>query len=565
MSLSSSIRLGSNALQAQQIGMQVVGQNIANANTPGYIREEVVFAPAPTQQVGRLLLGLGVHVDGIVQKIDHFVEERLRGATSDRASSATQEDTYLQLEGLIGELSDTDLSTSLNNFFASISEILTQPESVSVRNLAVLQGRTLAADIQRLDSRAKDIRSDLNDRVIAIGDDINRLVEEIRTLNVRISQIEGGDGSSSDAVGLRDQRQQALANLAELIDFDAQEQSSGSVNIFVGGEFLVFEATAREVEVHYDSDRGLSAAEIRIRETNAPLHMSSGELAGLIESRDTILGGFIDQLDSFASTLAFEFNKAFSSGQGLKGYSTLTSGTPVSDTAQPLDAVGLPFSAEHGGFQLQVYNTDTKLTTTANISIDLDGLGTDTSLSDLVAQLDAVHGISASITSDRRVRITADSSNLQFSFGDDTSGVLAALGINVFFSGSTAGDLGVRNELLQDAALFAASRDGIGADTTNAVSLANFLDEPLSSQNGVSLAILYDRLTSEVTQASAAARSASAGFTVFEETLKGQKLAISGVSLDEEAVKLMTLQRAFQATARYISTLDDLIGVLVNI
>jgi len=565
MSLSGSIRLGSNALQAQQIGLQVVGQNIANANTPGYIREEVVFAPAPTQQLGRLLLGLGVQVDGIVQKIDHFVEERLRGATSDRASSATQEDTYLQLEGLIGELSDTDLSTSLNNFFASISEILTQPESVSVRNLAVLQGRTLAADIQRLDSRAKHIRSDLNDRVIAIGDDINRLVEEIRTLNVRISQIEGGDGSSSDAVGLRDQRQQALANLAELIDFDAQEQSSGSVNLFVGGEFLVFEATSREVEVHYDSDRGLSAAEIRIHETNAPLHTSSGELAGLIESRDTILGGFIDQLNSFAGTLAFEFNKAFSSGQGLKGYSSLTSGTPVTDATQPLDAVGLPFAAEHGGFQLQVYNSDTKLTATTNISIDLDGLGTDTSLADLVAQLDAVNGISASLTSDRRVHLTADSTNLQFSFGDDTSGVLAALGLNVFFSGSTAGDLGVREELLQDSALFAASRAGIGADTTNAVSLANFLDQPLSSQNGVSLAILYDRLTSEVTQASAAARSAAAGFTVFEETLKGQKLAISGVSLDEEAVKLMTLQRAFQATARYISTLDDLIGVLVNI
>ncbi|MBX3415426.1 MAG: flagellar hook-associated protein FlgK [Pirellulales bacterium] len=565
MSLSGSIRLGANALQAQQIGLQVIGQNIANANTPGYIREEVVFAPAPTQQLGRLLLGLGVQVNGIVQKIDHFLEERLRGATSDRANASTQRDSYLQLEGLIGELSSTDLSSSLNNFFSSISEILTQPESVSVRNLAVLQGRTLAADIQRLDSRAKQIRSDLNDRVIAIGNDINRLVEEIRTLNVRIAQIEGGDGSSSDAVGLRDQRQQALANLAELINFDAQEQSSGSVNLFVGGEFLVFEATSRKVEVNYASDRGLSVAEIRIRETNSPLRVSSGELAGLYESRDQILGNFIDQINSFATSLAFEFNKLFSSGQGLKGYSSLTSGYGVSNTALPLDAVGLPFGVEHGGFQVQVYNTDTKLTETTNIRVDLDGLGTDTSLADLVAQLDAVRGISATITTDRRVRITADSNNLQFAFADDTSGVLASLGLGVFFSGSTAADLGVRGELLQDAALFAASRQGIGADTTNAVEMANFLDKPLASRNGVSLATLYDRLTSEVTQASAAARATTNGFTVFEETLKGQKLAISGVSLDEEAVKLITLQRAFQATARYITTINDLIGILVTV
>lgn len=565
MSLSSSITLAANALQAQQIGMQVVGQNIANANTPGYIREEVVYTPAPTQKLGKLLLGLGVQVDGIVQKIDHFLEDRLRGATSDRASSSAQQETYLQLEGLIGELSDTDLSSSLNNFLASISEILTQPESVSVRNLAVLQGRTLTADIQRLDSRARQIRSDVNDRVIAIGDDINRLVEEIRTLNIRIAQIEGGDGSSSDAVGLRDQRQKALTSLAELIDFTAQEQTSGSVNLFVGGEFLVFEATSRPVEVHYDSDRGLSIAEIRIKETNAPLHISSGELAGLIASRDEILGSFVDRLSSFAGTLAFEFNKVFSSGQGLKGYSSLTSGFAVNDVTRALDAAGLTFSPEHGSFQVQVFNTDTRLTKTTEIRVDLDGLESDSSLADLVAQLDAVSGISATITSDRRLRITADSSNLQFAFADDSSGALAALGLGVFFSGSTAGDLSVRNELLQDAALFAASRDGIGADTTNAVTLANFLDRPLASQNGASLAILYDRMTSEVTQASAAARSTAAGFSIFEQTLQGQKLAVSGVSLDEEAIRLMTHQRAFQATARYIRTLDELLGVLITL
>jgi len=565
MSLSSSINLAANAMQANQIGMQVVGQNIANANTPGYIREEVVYAPAPTQQLGRLLLGLGVQVEGIIQKVDHFLEDRLRGATSDRASSSTREDTYLQLEGLIGELSDTDLSTSLNNFFSSISEILTQPESVSVRNLAVLQGRTLAGDIQRLDSRARQIRSDINDRVIAIGNDINRLVEEVRKLNVRIVQVEGGEGSRSDAVGLRDQRQQALAKLAELIDFTAQEQVSGSVNLIVGGEFLVFESTARPVEVHYSSDRGLSKAEIRIKETNSPLKVSSGELAGLVQSRDEILGGFVDELGSFANTLAYEFNKAFSSGQGLKGYSTLTSGIAVSDISQALDATGLTFSPEHGSFQIQVYNTDTRLTETTEIRIDLDGLDTDSSLTDLVAQLDAVGGISATITSDRRVRINADSTNLQFAFAEDSSGVLAALGLNVFFSGSTASDLGVREELLKDSALFAASRTGIGADTTNAVDLAQFIDRPLSSQGGISLSVLYDRLTSEVTQSSAAARATAAGFSVYEQTLQGQKLGISGVSLDEEAVQLISLQRAFQASARYISTLNELLGVLINL
>jgi flagellar hook-associated protein 1 FlgK len=150
MSLFSALQLGSNSLQAQQIGLQVAGQNIANANTPGYIREEVVYTPAPTQRYGGLLMGLGVEVTAIVQKIDKFL------ASSDRAGNEIREQAYLQLEAVVGELSDTDLSTAIDNFVASIHEVLNQPDSVSVRNLSVLQGETLAG---HLESIALPIRS----------------------------------------------------------------------------------------------------------------------------------------------------------------------------------------------------------------------------------------------------------------------------------------------------------------------------------------------------------------------------------------------------------------------
>ncbi len=79
MSLFGSIRIAANTLRADTIAMQVIGQNIANANTPGYIREEVLLTPAPTQRMGRLLLGLGVDVQAVVQKIDLFLEERFAG------------------------------------------------------------------------------------------------------------------------------------------------------------------------------------------------------------------------------------------------------------------------------------------------------------------------------------------------------------------------------------------------------------------------------------------------------------------------------------------------------
>jgi flagellar hook-associated protein 1 FlgK len=428
----------------------------------------------------------------------------------------------------------------------------------------VLQGKTLATDINRLASRVGQIRSDLNDRIKGAASDINRLLEEVRVLNIRIAETEGGDVSASDAVGLRDQRNLALNRLAELIDIRVQEQPSGTVTIFSSGDYLVFEGVRREVGISLSADRGLSVAEIRIADIDAPLQFNAGEVAGLMSSRDDVLGRFLDQLDSFAGTLAFEFNKVFSSGQGLNGYQTLTSFSAVDSATAALDAAGLPFTPVNGSFQLQVHNKRTGLTQTTDIKVDLNGLDNDTSLTTLASALDAINGISASVSLGK-LTITSDSSDQEFAFAKDTSGVLAALGINSFFTGSSARELAVASEFLQDPSKFAASGGGIAEDTSIAVELANFLDRPLTTRNGATLSVLYDQITGETTQASTVARAVAEGARVFEESLEGQHLAISGVSIDEEVVRMIQYQRAFQASAKYISTLSELLDILVNL
>ncbi len=565
MSLYSSIRLAANSLRANDIGLQVVGQNIANANTPGYIREEVVLSPAPTQRVGDLLLGMGVTVEAVIQKIDTFLEERLRGSVSDRSDAETRESNYAQLEGVIGELSDTDLSTSLNAFFSSIAEILNQPESVSVRNLAVLQGVTLTTGINNIADRVSEIRSDINDRVIDMADNINRLIEEIRSLNIRISQVEGGDISASDAVGLRDQRLLALEDLARLVDIRVREQPSGGVAVYSGSDFLVFEGTGRTVEAVLQSTAGLPAAAIHMANTDSPLNPASGELAGLLYTRDQIMGGFLTELDTFSQTLAFEFNKIYSAGQGLNGYQSLTSEFAVTANNLALNAAGLQFTPVNGSFQVMVHNTKTAETQTTDVVVDLNGLGQDMTLADLTAALGAVDGITATVSAGGNLTLSSDSADQEFAFRGDTSGVLAALGLNTFFSGSTARRLGVNQVVRDDPATFTASHDGIGADTENAVAMAAFIDFSIQSQNGSSLAVLYDRMIATTTQGSSISRAVAEGARMFETTLRGQKTATSGVSLDEEAVQMISFQRAFQASATYIATLNELFGILVNL
>ncbi len=566
MSLFSSLTLAANTLRVNQIALQVVGQNIANANTPGYIREEIELTPAPTQRYGGVLLGMGVQVSAVVQKIDYFLEERLRGAVSDQASTSTLENTYSELEAIIGELTENDLSTSMNNFFAAINEVLNQPEDVSVRNLAVLQGITLTQDIGRMSDRAQELRRDVNSRIENTAEDINRLLEEVRQLNVRIAETEGGTISKSDAVGLRDQRLAALENLASIMDVRVVEQPSGGVVVYRGGDYLVFEGMRREVEVVYGTDRGTTIADIHISDTDASLDPNSGELKGLLMARDDVLGNFLDNLDSFAETFIYEFNQLYTSGQGLNGFDEVTGEHAVDDVDLTLNEAGLHFTPVNGIFQVQVYNTKTKLSETTDVYVDLDGVGgNDTTLQDLCNTLNDIDGVKAEITLDRRLSIASRASDQQIAFSDDTSGVLAALGIATFFTGTSARDLGINEDVQEDPAKFAASKGGVGNDTDMAVELAAFGDRALESENGASIYVLYDRIVGGVTQGSTVAQADADGASVFEETLRAQRASISGVNLDEEAINMISYQFAFTASSKFISTLSELFDVLVSI
>jgi flagellar hook-associated protein 1 len=567
MSLFGSIQLGGNTLRAMQIGLQVVGNNIANANTPGYIRQEAVYVPAPVQRQGSLILGTGVLVDSIVQKLDTFVQERLVGARGDRANAELQEAAYRDLEVLLNEISsDTDLNGALTDFFNAIDEVMKDPGNAATRNLAVGKGVALTGNINNLQSRGFGLQQELDRRVTAVAEEINNLAEEIRTLNVQIASTEGGDTSGSEAGGLRVKRQTAIDRLSELVGITVNEQISGGVSVAVGGEFLVFEGQRRPVGVVTANTGGSNHGVVEFSDTHGRLRTTSGELQGLYAGRDEIIGSFLTRLDELAGTLAYEFNKAYSQGQGLVGFQQLTSTNAALNTTAALDDAGLAFTPVSGSLNIVISSkTDASLTQTSTIFIDLDGIDEDTSLTSLAAELDAITGLSASISPTGTLQLATESSDTELSFAGDTSGVLAALGLNTFFTGSTAATLGVNAEVkgINNASKFAASLGGIGNDSGNAERLAAFLEQPLDGD--ASIVDLYNQLLNEVTQGAAVSKSVAEGFRIFEGTLEGQQQSVSGVSIDEEAIKMITLQRIYQASARYIQTVTELLDLLVNL
>lgn len=564
MGLNTALATAGRSLEVFSAGIQVAGQNVANANTPGYIRETLVLSTNASLRSGNLIFGTGVDAHSIQQEINVFLENRIHSANSDAEASKIREAVYKQLEIAIGELGDGDLSTRLNDFLASIHEVVNQPELAPLRQTAVQQGRQLANEIAAVRYEVDQLRESQWDRIDSLVSEANQLIAVIDDLNPRIAKLEVGGLVGSDAGALRTQRYNALNRLSEIIPIRFQERQDGSVDVFSGSDYLVLAGQTQQLETITSTDRGVPIQTVRFSESKSLLRTESGELQGAVSARDQILGGFVDQLDAYASHLIAEFNRIHASGEGVNGFTSVLGQTPALDPAAALNAAGLPFAPEHGSFQIKVTNKLTGITNTTTISIDLDGIGAETTLTSLQAALDAVADVSASITTDRRLQLDADP-NFEIRFANDTSGVLAALGVNTFFTGTDSQTIGVNPYVEADHTLFAAGRGGGPSDGSNAVALAEFIDRPVDGLGGVSLDSYYNSVISSVAQSSAAETAVATGIESFRESLFNQRTQFSGVSLDEEAIQILEFQKSFQAAARVISTVDELFTILLSI
>ncbi|MEX0716087.1 MAG: flagellar hook-associated protein FlgK [Planctomycetaceae bacterium] len=564
MGLTAALATAGRSLELATTGIQVAGHNISNANTPGYIREELLIAANLPYPQGSLIFGTGAIAIGIRQQIDTFLESRVHTANAEFHSADTLRTIYKQLEGAIGELGTADVSSGLNRFLGAIHDLIAEPESDALRQTVVAQAEQFAGDVTALRQRVDDLRTGLSGQVQSTVAEANRLIEQISELNKQITRLEAAGLLASDAGTLRTQRYTALNRLSEIVPVKFVENPDGSVNVFAGSDYLILGERAQRLVTSAETDRGIVVHSVTLSETGSDLSRQGGELFGLIEGRDTVLGGFVDSLDALAAGVIREFNRIHSSGEGPKRQESVTGTYRALDSAAALNESGLPFAVEHGGFQIKLVNASTGLAETHAISIDLDGIGTDTSLNDLRAALDGIANLTASITADGRLSLSA-AAGFELAFANDTSGVLAAVGINTFFTGTNAGTIAVNPLVRQDHRLFAAGQGGGPADNRNAVLLAQFTENATAALGNVSIDSYYESLITRVAQESASQTAIASGRQGFRDSLLYQRDQYSGVNLDEEALKMLDFQRAYQASARMISLIDELYQTLLNI
>ncbi|MDG2221799.1 MAG: flagellar hook-associated protein FlgK [Rubripirellula sp.] len=562
MSLFGTIQQSAGALQLAQVGLQVVGNNIANANTPGYVRQQLQQASSVAIRDGNLIRGMGVRPVGITQAVDKALTERMYAAKTDLVGAETLDKAFSQLEELTTDLDNTGLSQQLSLFNNAVHELASQPGDASLREYVILQGETLASNIRRQRDETSSRRDLWNVDVNGISEQINRLTSRIASTNLDIATIEGGGLIKSDATGLRDQRYRDLDELAGLININIQEQESGAVAVFVGGDYLISNGNSRDV--YAAQNESLNGTEVRIIETDSPLQVTSGKLASSILARDEVFGSYVDNLDKVASALIHAVNEVHSQGQGRKGFTELTSSN-TAETGVPLPDAGLPFVPRNGTFDMNVVDDQGRVISNHRISVDLLGQVTDSTIQSIVAEMNAIDGLNATTTSEGRVAITTNSPTVSFTFGEDTSGFLSAMGINNFFNGNNAIDIEVSPRLIENSDHLAISSGGINEDTDILMELVDIVDKPLAELNDRSARQMYDDSISMLGQKIALQQSATEGLRSFHATLEGKNLAITGVNIDEEAIDMITYQRSFQASSRVIAAASEMLELLVNL
>ncbi|MDH3956654.1 MAG: flagellar hook-associated protein FlgK, partial [Desulfobacteraceae bacterium] len=568
------LNIATTALNAQQYGMGVTAQNIANVNTEGYSRQSpVLVAEQPLLYEG-LLLGRGVDTEQVSRSSDQFIENKLMREKSSMLSSSEMEKYMQVLEGFFNENSGTSISTMVSEFWNGWYDISNNPSGASERISLYEQSLLLSEQFNALGTDLIQIDTDLTGAVTSGIETINKITHEIAQVNVQIVSMEANNVAND----LRDKRNTLVSELNEYLDVKAFEQSDGSLTIVAArGSTLV------QGNSNYNLEMGGSNGDRVIWQDSGggyvdiTNHLSNGKLGGWLDIRDEIIAKNQLDLDALAKEFIWSVNQQHTQGVGLEGFSTVTGKYRATDTSAAMDSTGLSFADKivDGDFRLCLYDSNGNYDIDATLSIDADV----TSIDDIATAINAIDVtmISATVV-DNKLQISGVN-GYEFAFSDDNSNVLAALGINTFFTGSSAGNMGVNDVIGLNKNNIAAAQvasDGSMAsgDNNNALAITDLQSATMSiSQwtcdriNGNTQGSIisttedyYHSMVGTIGIVSASvSRDRSFGEMMVNE-LSTIRDSISAVSLDEEMTNLIKFQHAYAAAAKLIGVADEMLN-----
>lgn len=309
------------SLQAQQKALEATSHNIANANTPGYSRQRAHMTPTSALPYlnGRGMVGTGVVVDEIARVRDRFLDAQIRRETQTLAKFETRHYFLSQIEGIFMEPSETGFNKAVSSFFDGWQELSLHPEGSPVRSALITNGSAFTNAVRHIHEQFKAVRSHLSDQIVSKVEEVNTLAEQLKSLNRQIVSLTAQNNTPND---LLDRRDTLLGQLAEIAEFDAVYNSSGSTNIFIGGRPLVYESISFRLTTAAGTNTvgdGPPSPQIIWQENGRPVQMNNGQIASLVETRDVFLKRSMDDFSSMVWGIVNAVNGLHEAGMDLRG------------------------------------------------------------------------------------------------------------------------------------------------------------------------------------------------------------------------------------------------------
>ena len=415
-----SLWIGFSALQASQFAINNVSQNLANASTEGYHRQEVGLQTSQSQLIGGQIVGRGVEVSHVSRLRDQIVESALTNSIGDLEAVNQQLNIESTIESILAP-GERSIQTVLTGLFDSLARLSANPSENALRDSALNQANNLAEQIQEVSSNLIELRNDVRRQIDTELDLVNQDLRSLVELQNRI-EADRINGSPND---LLDQRDRLVNWLAERIDIQRFETRQNQFGLGIAGSSISVGLVPIEFE-SFTNETG--NVEIRIAGTDRTVSFQSGRIAALEESHNSLISEYSNKIDEFAKTLIRSVDQAHAAGVGLDGpFSILKSTRPVSDVNVPLTESS-SFPIDNGELVLSITSPDNEQrTSTISINPDQDSLQ---DIANKISDLDNIQAVVDPQTN--QLTIVA-----QPGYGFDFTGNLETIPRLTNFSGSS--------------------------------------------------------------------------------------------------------------------------------
>lgn len=625
MSLNAAVANTLSGLRANQLAISLVSANVANAETPGYVRKAI-----NQTSVQASTFGAGVQVVGVNRELDKFIQTQLRTETSGAAYANLRTGFLNQLQGIYGDPGSAGtLETGLSTFTAAVQALATSADSQAARITVVNAAQSFAQQLNLTTQGIQALRgaaeTGINDAVSVV----NNALKQIAAINQKIQlNPNGGNSTDSATATLLDQRDQYVTQISQLMDIRVIPSDGNKITVFTGSGVQLAGVDAVQLSFNaqgtvnatsaWDPDPAKSTlGTISINYANGSTldlisskGIRSGKIAAYLELRDDSLVQAQAQIDQFAATLASALSDRTTNGTPVAGvpagfdvnlaglqngniirlsYTDLTTNTkhqvsivrvddpsvlPLPDTltADPNDRViGVDFSSGLANVAAQLNGA------LSGASLQFSSTGSTLQIRDDGASgftdLDAA---SVTVTTTSLINGGLELPIFQDN-GQPYTGAITATGEQIR---GLAGRIGVNSALLSDPSrlvTYSLSPPISAGDTSRADFILNQLSttsfsyaadktgigSTIAPYKGTLSSYMQQFLAAQGAQAEAAAQL-SEGQNVVLNTLQKKLDDTAGVNIDEEMAHLLSLQNAYAANARVLSTIKDVFAVLLQ-